>query len=140
MKENDELKCNDSVTDESVESEHIEKVKLEEIDRYASDAVDALEDKKAVDIEVLKVTPKTTLADVFIVATGTSNTHIKTLADSVEEKLKDVHGLKPHHIEGLEARNWVLLDYGDLIIHLMLEEDRMFYNLESLWRTGAQRS
>ena len=140
MKEKDELKCNGSMTDESVNRERIEKMKLEEIDRFASVVVDALEDKKAVDIEVLKVTPKTTLADVFIVATGTSSTHIKTLADSVEEKLKEVHNLLPHHIEGLEARNWVLLDYGDLIIHLMLEEDRMFYNLESLWRTGGQRT
>lgn len=139
MKESDELKSNGSVTDESFEDERVEKMKLEEIDRFASAVVDALEDKKAVDIEVLRVTPKTTLADVFIVATGTSNTHIKTLADSVEEKLKETHSLKPHHIEGLEARNWVLLDYGDLIIHLMLEEDRMFYNLESLWRTGTQR-
>ncbi|MBP6136935.1 MAG: ribosome silencing factor [Clostridiaceae bacterium] len=113
-------------------------MKLEEIDCFASVAVDALEEKKAVDVEVLKVTTKTTLADVFVVATGTSNTHIKTLADSVEEKLKEIHNLTPHHIEGLEARSWVLLDYGDLVVHLMLEEDRMFYNLESLWRLGTQ--
>ncbi len=140
MKDNDELKRGGSVPDDPYESERIEKMKLEEIDRFASVAVDALEDKKAVDIEVLKVTRKTTLADVFIVATGTSSTHIRTLADSVEEKLKEIHDLKPHHIEGLEARNWVLLDYGELIIHLMLEEDRLFYNLESLWRTGSQRA
>lgn len=138
MKEIGELKRNGSVTEESPDNEHIEKMKLEEIDCFASVAVDALEEKKAVDVEVLKVTTKTTLADIFVVATGTSNTHIKTLADSVEEKLKEIHNLTPHHIEGLEARSWVLLDYGDLVVHLMLEEDRMFYNLESLWRLGTQ--
>ncbi len=139
MKEIDELKRNGSATEKSPDSEHIEKMKLEEIDRLASVAVDALEEKKAVDVEVLKVTTKTTLADIFVVATGTSNTHIKTLADFVEEKLKEINNITPHHIEGLDARNWVLLDYGDLVVHLMLEEDRMFYNLESLWRLGTQR-
>ncbi len=139
MKEIDELKRNGSAMEKSPDSEHIEKMKLEEIDRLASVAVDALEEKKAVDVEVLKVTTKTTLADIFVVATGTSNTHIKTLADFVEEKLKEIHNITPHHIEGLDARNWVLLDYGDLVVHLMLEEDRMFYNLESLWRLGTQR-
>lgn len=140
MKEIDELTRDGSVTEESLEGEHIETKELEEIDRIARVAVEALEDKKAIDVHVLTITTKTTLADVFVVATGTSSTHIKTLADSVEEKLKDVCNLKPHHIEGLDARNWVLLDYGDLVIHLLLEEDRMFYNLESLWRLGAQRS
>jgi ribosome-associated protein len=139
LKEIDELKRNGSATEKSPDSEHIEKMKLEEIDRLASVAVDALEEKKAVDVEVLKVTTKTTLADIFVVATGTSNTHIKTLADFVEEKLKEINNITPHHIEGLDARNWVLLDYGDLVVHLMLEEDRMFYNLESLWRLGTQR-
>lgn len=139
MNDHCELSHNIFVTDESLERERVEKMKLEAIEQFAAVAVDALEDKRAIDVEVLKVTPKTTLADVFIVATGTSNTHIKTLAASVEEKLKEVHNLRPHHIEGLEAQNWVLLDYGDLIVHLMLEEDRMFYNLESLWRTSLQQ-
>ncbi len=125
---------NGDLSDEMLVDERIEKMKLEEVDQFTAVVVEALEDKKAVDIDVLKVTTKTTLADMFVVATGTSSTHIKTLADVVEEKLKEVHGLHPSHVEGLDARNWVLLDYGDLVIHLMLEEDRLFYNLESLWR------
>ncbi|NLA71187.1 MAG: ribosome silencing factor [Clostridiaceae bacterium] len=113
--------------------------KLEIIDELAATVVAALEDKKGENIEILKVTPKTTLADIFIVASGTSGTHIKTLASSVEEKLKQVHDIFPHHIEGLENKNWVLLDYGDLIVHLMMPEDRLHYKLESLWRVDSDR-
>ena len=98
MKEIDELKRNGSATEKSPDSEHIEKMKLEEIDRLASVAVDALEEKKAVDVEVLKVTTKTTLADIFVVATGTSNTHIKTLP-TLSKRRKEIHNITPHHIE-----------------------------------------
>ncbi|HZK29364.1 MAG TPA: ribosome silencing factor [Clostridia bacterium] len=116
-----------------------EQSKLEMIDRLTASIVAALEDKKGNDIEILNVAPKTTLADVFIIASGTSETHIKALAGSVEAKLEAMHGISPHHIEGLDNRSWVLLDYGDLVVHLMMPEDRMHYRLESLWRVNTER-
>jgi ribosome-associated protein len=115
----------------------IEKLKL--IEEMTATVVQVLDEKKGQDVEVLRVAEKTTLADVFVVASGTSSTHVKTLADAVEEKLKEVYGLYPGHVEGLEKRNWVLLDYGDMIVHVMLPEDRMHYQLESLWRPGSGR-
>lgn len=119
--------------------EPAEQEKLNWIDKLTSATVAVLEDKKGLDIEVLKVSEKTTLADVFILASGTSAIHVRTLAESVEEKLDELFGVEPGHIEGLEKRNWVLLDYGDVIVHLMLPEDRLFYQLESLWSTGGER-
>ncbi len=119
--------------------EPAEQEKLNWIDKLTSATVAVLEDKKGLDIEVLKVSEKTTLADVFILASGTSAIHVRTLAESVEEKLDELFGIEPGHIEGLEKRNWVLLDYGDVIVHLMLPEDRLFYQLESLWSTGGER-
>ncbi len=108
-------------------------------DAMAKAAVAAIEEKKGEAIETLKVTEKTTLADVFVLASGTSGIHIRSLAEAVEEKLKEGFGVYPGHIEGLENRNWVLLDYGDLIVHLMLPEDREHYKLENLWRVDADR-
>lgn len=116
-----------------------EKEKLDRIEDLVAAALEALEEKKGLDIEVLRVSEQTTLADVFILASGTSGIHVKTLADSLEEKLEGLFGLKPGHIEGLENRNWVLLDYGDLVIHLMMPEDRQHYQLENLWRSGGER-
>lgn len=119
--------------------EPAEQEKLNWIDKLTSATVAVLEDKKGLDIEVLRVSEKTTLADVFILASGTSAIHVRTLAESVEEKLEELFGVEPGHIEGLEKRNWVLLDYGDVIVHLMLPEDRLFYQLENLWSTGGER-
>ncbi|MFA5585460.1 MAG: ribosome silencing factor [Saccharofermentanales bacterium] len=116
-----------------------EKEKLDRIAAMTQAAVAAIEDKKGQDAQVLQVTEKTTLADVFILASGTSSIHVKTLAEAVEERLEELFGLRPDHIEGLENRSWVLLDYGDLIVHLMQPEDRMHYQLENLWRVDLNR-
>lgn len=116
-----------------------EKEKLDRIEAMTQAAVAAIEDKKGQDAQVLQVTEKTTLADVFILASGTSSIHVKTLAEAVEERLEELFGLRPDHIEGLENRSWVLLDYGDLIVHLMQPEDRMHYQLENLWRVDLNR-
>ncbi|MGI6157940.1 MAG: ribosome silencing factor [Saccharofermentanales bacterium] len=129
----------DVTPDLSLAAEAEEQQKLEELDRIAETVVEALEDKKGQDIDVLKVTPKTTLADVFIIASGTSRIHIKTLAESVEEAVMRRHGLEPHHIEGVDTRNWVLLDYVDFVVHLMLPEDREYYHLERLWQSNRDR-
>lgn len=88
--------------------------------------------KKAQDIVVMEVTEQTTLADYFIVMTGTSTTHIKSLSGDIEKKLKDDLGLYAHHTEGVTS-NWILMDYSTVVINIFLSETRELYALERLW-------
>lgn len=98
----------------------------------ANIAVEALKDKKARDIRLLDISEITTLADYFIIATGTSTTHVQSLADEIEEKL-DKSGYKLHHKEGFRSGRWILVDYGNIVIHVFHDEERKFYNLERIW-------
>ena len=91
-----------------------------------------LEDKKAIDIETLDISNQTTLADYFIIVSGTSNTHIKALADNVEENLKK-EKIYPNKIEGYNT-NWILIDYGDIVVHIFTQEERQNYNIEELYK------
>lgn len=95
-------------------------------------AVQALEDKKAVNIKVMKTADVSSLSDYFVICTANSSTHIKTLADEVERVL-ELEGERILHREGYRAGGWVLLDYSVVVVHLFLEEAREFYNLERLW-------
>ena len=94
--------------------------------------VDALEDVKAKDIVKLDVRELTTVTDYMIVASGTSNRHVKALADAVAEKARKA-GHRPAGIEGEDGSEWVLLDLQDTLVHVMLPRVREFYNLEKLW-------
>ena len=94
--------------------------------------VNALEDGKAQDIVRLDVRNLTSVTDYMIVASGTSNRHVKALADAVAEKTR-VAGHKPGGVEGTEGSEWVLLDLGDILVHVMQPRVREFYNLERLW-------
>ena len=98
----------------------------------AAIAVKALDDKKGVDITLLEIAQVTTLADHFLICTGTSNTHVKSLCDAVEEAL-DQAGEPALRREGHRSGTWVLLDYGCLVVHVFTEETRQFYDLERLW-------
>ncbi len=98
-------------------------------------AVEILEQKKARDINIVNVDKVSILADYFIICSGTSTTHIKTLADELEEKMRDL-GYRLHHKEGYNSARWILLDYGEIVVHIFHEEDRSFYNLERLWSDG----
>mgnify|MGYP002474777877 FL=1 len=89
---------------------------------------DFLENKKGLDIKIIKADDSNVLADYIVIATGTSTTHVKALADEVEVKFKEVDIL-PHHIEESSYNSWILLDYGDVIVHVFLEESRRYYNL-----------
>ena len=95
-------------------------------------AARALEDKKGVNIKLLEVTEVTTLAEYFLICTGTSGIHVKTLCDAVEEAV-DACGEPLLHREGHRGGTWVLLDFGSLVCHVFTDETRSFYDLERLW-------
>ena len=94
--------------------------------------VKALDDKRATDIDVLDISKLTSLGDYFIICTCTSGVQVKACADEVEEKSKE-NGFPPNHIEGYRSGNWILMDFGDIIVHIMETETRGFYSLERLW-------
>ncbi len=102
----------------------------------AKAAIRALDSKKARDIEAIKVDDLTILADYFIIATGTSSTQVKALADEVDFRLSE-EGVQPNHIEG-RTTSWIVLDYGSVIVHVFYGETRDFYSLERLWSDGAK--
>jgi len=77
------------------------------------------------------------IADYFVICHGTSTTQVDSICDSVEDTVRDVAGEKPLHVEGLDNCFWVLLDYGNVIVHIFLEEYRSFYSLESLWADAS---
>ncbi|MBQ5972696.1 MAG: ribosome silencing factor [Oscillospiraceae bacterium] len=95
-------------------------------------AVEAALDKKAGDLRLLRVTELTTLADYYVICTGTSNTQMRAIADSVDKALSE-KGLPPLHEEGHGSSSWVLLDFGTVIVHIFNREVREFYSLERLW-------
>ncbi len=97
--------------------------------------VKALDDKKASDIEVLDVAAQTSLAEYFVIASCQSTTQVRACADEVEEQLKEA-GVEMYHREGYRGGAWILLDYGDVVVHVMQEETREFYDIERLWEGG----
>ena len=103
----------------------------------AEKVVGILEDKKARDVKVINIENVSVLADYFVICNGTSTTHIKTLADEVEKGLEAQDGAKLSHREGYNSARWILLDYGDVVVHIFHEEDRKFYDIERLWSDGV---
>ena len=94
-----------------------------------------LDKKKAVDVRVLKVESLTVLTDYFVIASGTSTTQVGALADEVEYELSQ-KGLEPYSTEGHDTKNWVLLDYSNVIVHVFVPNTRTYYDLEHLWADG----
>lgn len=95
-----------------------------------------LDEKKAVDIVAIKTEEVTVVSDYFIIASGTSNTHAKSLADDVEYEIKTRFNIDPEHIEG-RATGWILLDYGTVLVHVFTQDNREYYNLERLWADAS---
>lgn len=96
---------------------------------------EALEEKKGEDIRIIEISDITIIADYFVIANGTNSSQVRALVDSVEDALGK-KGYYPKRIEGAGTESWILMDYGDVIIHIFSKEDRLFYNLERIWRDG----
>ena len=100
-----------------------------------STIVKALDSKRAEDIRIIEIGDLTIVADYFVIANGTSSTQTKALAEEVEFKMSQL-GIEPNRTEGYQGATWVVLDYGDIIVHVFYKETRDHYNLERLWYDG----
>ncbi|MGN0407011.1 MAG: ribosome silencing factor [Bacteroides sp.] len=100
-------------------------------------AIEALKDKKGEDIRVIDISEVSVIADYFIIVTGNNPMQVQALADNAEEKLAKA-GYTTDKVEGFQGASWILMDYNDIIIHVFSKEDRLFYDLERIWRDGRQ--
>lgn len=107
------------------------------IREFAVLAVEALEDKKAEDIAIIDISEISVIADYFIIAGGNNKSQIQALSDAVDERLGRA-GLPLKQIEGYNNANWILLDFGDIIVHIFDKENRLFYDLERIWCDGKK--
>ena len=98
-------------------------------------AVSALEEKKGEDVRVIDISGVSVLGDYFIIASGSNPNQVQAMTDSVEETLGRA-GYHYKHKEAYQTANWILMDYGDIIVHVFCREDRLFYDLERIWRDG----
>ena len=99
-------------------------------------AIQALEDKKAEDIRIIDISQVSVIADYFIIASGTNRNQIQTLCDNVQETLGRA-GYPEKQTEGYQTANWILMDFGDVIVHIFDRENRLRYDLERIWRDGT---
>ncbi len=104
--------------------------------QQAKETAKILNEKKGLDIKVIEISDVSVIADYMVIATGNSSTHVKALADEVEEQLDDM-GISVSHIEGYRSNSWILLDYIDIIVHVFSNEARDYYDLERLWEDGT---
>ena len=100
-------------------------------------AVAALQDKKGEDIRVIDISGVTVIADYFIIASGSNPNQVQALVDNVEEQMYKA-GYDDPRVEGYNTASWVLLDYNDVIVHVFSQDDRLFYDLERIWRDGKE--
>ncbi len=105
--------------------------------KYAGIAYRALEDKKGEDIRILDISNVSIIADYFVIASGSNTNQLLAMCDDVQEKLHKA-GLDLRQMEGNRSSSWILLDYGDIIIHLFSRDDRLFYDLERIWGDGKE--
>jgi ribosome-associated protein len=99
-------------------------------------AAEAADDRKAGDMMLLKVSEVSFMADYFLIVSGYSRAQLRAISESIQHKVKDRYDISPMSTEGAGKGNWVLVDYGDVIVHIMSPDDREFYNLEAFWSHG----
>lgn len=110
---------------------------MKSISNIAYDIANAASNKKAKDIRILNVEGLSSIADYFVICSGTSTTQVKAIADEIEEKLEE-EGIYVKHKEGQQFGRWILLDYGNVIVHVFHEEEREFYSVERLWADAEE--
>ena len=101
--------------------------------QLAYEIAEAADDKKASDIVLLELSNISYLADFFVIATGFSTTQVKAICDSIEQKIETQYNLLPLRIQGKTDGRWIVVDYGDVIAHIFMQEEREYYNLEAFW-------
>lgn len=119
--------------------DEIKRMTEQEVEMYVKATVESLEDQRATDIEVLHVAKLTSMADYFVICTGGSTTHIRSLSERVEHDMEVEYGIRPQHIEGYSDANWVLMDYGFMVVHIFHRDTRQFYSLNRLWSGAEQK-
>jgi ribosome-associated protein len=110
----------------------------EQITALAHLIADAADDRKAGDITIIKVGEVSSLADYFIIATGFSKVQVRAIAGAIEDKVEETLNRLPRHLEGMNDGTWVLVDYGDVVAHVLMPDEREYYNLEAFWAHGEQ--
>lgn len=104
-----------------------------DVTRWAVTAARAADEKKAIDTVVLDVSTLLGITDSFVVTSAANDRQVRTIAEEVEKQIKEIGGPSPRRIEGLREASWVLIDYGDFVVHVFQQEQREFYDLERLW-------
>ena len=107
--------------------------------KSASVVAKAASEKKALDVVTIDMRKLPNVADYFIIASGTSSTQVKAIADNIVKVMREDYGVRPWHVEGIREGLWVLVDYGDVVAHIFQGETRRFYNLEKLWAKAPQK-
>lgn len=110
---------------------------MEQAKAMAKTAYQALSDKKGADIKVIDISGISVMADYFLIANGTSSSQVHALVDNVEEEMHKA-GYSLNQREGYGSGNWILMDFGDIIVHVFDKENRLFYDLERIWRDGRE--
>lgn len=110
---------------------------MEQAIEMAKLAVKALEDKKAEDVKIIDIREVSTIADYFIIANGSNQNQLQAMRDAVDEELYKA-GYQAKQVEGNSYSTWILMDYGDIIVHVFSKEDRLFYDLERIWKDGKE--
>lgn len=100
--------------------------------------IEALDERKGEKTEVIDLRERTLIADYFVITSGTSNVHIKAIVDGISRKFKEKR-LKRPDVEGYSTARWVLVDFGDVVVHIFAPEEREFYDIESLWKQTEER-
>ncbi len=112
---------------------------MEHAKEMAKLAVKALENKKAEDVKIIDIREVSTIADYFIIANGSNQNQLQAMRDAVDEELYKA-GYQAKQVEGNSYSTWILMDYGDIIVHVFSKEDRLFYDLERIWKDGKEIS
>lgn len=116
------------------------KTEEQELEKLLETVFESLKDRKGEEIIDIDITHlNTTICNHFVICHAESTTRVRALAESVEDKMKEKHNMKPFHREGMENARWVLLDFADIIVHVFQEPYRRFYNLEDLWADGVKK-